>query len=216
MFRNPRSARSRIGAASTLAVAGLSIAACSPGEGATPGPVVTGEQIGVEGAHEHGVIRMGLAVDGMQISLDLLAPADAVFGFEHAPETEEERAVVTTALDRLRTSTGSVLSLPAELGCQPGDVEILEAPDVEDHGHEHDEEDGHDHDEDEQAADDEEHQHSEVRLAMTWSCSASPEGSQASLNAGALFDDVHDVDLTVITSEGQAGARVEADASFRF
>ncbi len=226
---------------------GLTLVGCSADGGGDSGPRVDGDAIGVAGAHEHGVVRMGLAVDGARLTLDLQAPADALFGFEHQPESEEERRIVAEALDRLRAEAGTAISLPAELACTAETVEIVEAPGVghdegdEDHAgdadhdeddHDHDEddhdeddhdhdEDDHDHDEDDHDEDDHDHaddevEHSEVRLAVSWTCAESPERSAASLRVDQLIPDAELVDLTVITSMGQAAARVAPGASFRF
>lgn len=241
-------------------VAAAFISACSTDGEANDGPMVEGAAIGVEGAHEHGVARLGLAVDGTEVTLDMQAPADAFFGFEHTPSTDEEIAHVLQVLDRMRAEAGGLLSLPAESSCMVGTIDILEAPDVSaegDHAHdddeaghdgpdtdeghdeeghddhddedhpdegdeaEHDEGEGHDHDEEEPAAEGEDHEHdedghSDVRLTVSWTCSESPEGQSASLQVGNLLADVEFVDLTVITSMGQAAARVAPGASFSF
>ncbi len=208
------------------------ITACSSAEQSAPGPQVSGEPIAVEGAHEHGVLRLGFAVDGARLTLDLEAPGDAVFGFEHAPGSDEERAKVRSALERLQANAGSLLALAGDVLCNVDGVEILEAPNPDadpvehhdegegDHGHEdHDEAGDHDADQHEASEDHEAHDevgHSEVRMRVVWNCTESPERNTASLKLGQLFPDAQLVDLTVITSEGQAAGRVNAQASFRF
>jgi len=174
---------------------------------------------------------MGLAVDGAIVTLDLQAPGEAVFGFEHEPVSDKDRKVIAQTLANIRAEAGSILSLPVEVSCEAGTVEILEAPATDD-AHDHSEEahagpaeeeahsehegdgQGHAHSEDGDEA--EEQSHSEVHISVAWTCSESPEGRFATLELARLFDDVELVDLTVITSEGQAAGRVGADASFRF
>lgn len=160
---------------------------------------------------------MGLAVDGVRLTLDLKAPGDAVFGFEHPPESGEERAVVTEALARIQTEAGSLISLDPGLGCTVEDVEILEAPELEEEHEDSPHEEARDegaHDEEADSGD--EHAHSEVRARVVWSCTTSPEGTLATLQVARLLPDVEFVDLTVITSGGQAAGRVDGDAAFRF
>lgn len=235
----------------------LAVVACSGGD-ANDGPMVEGDPIGVQGAHEHGVMRLGLAVDGTQVTGSIELAADALFGFEHAPETEEEMATVREALERVQARGGEMIAFAESLSCSAGPVEVLEAPDVDGHGeaeghdeddhahegegeghdddHAHDEdghthdEDDHAHEEDDDAGHDERHEHaegddghdhedgvthSEVRLAITWTCLASPEGEDARLAVAQVMPDVAHVDLTVVTSAGSAGARVEPNAAFR-
>ena len=220
-IESPSSRLSCLAALATI----LALVGCSSsGEGA-PGPRVDGAMIGVDGAHEHGVVRMGLAVDGRRLSLELAAPASTVFGFGHAPSTEDEWTSVSDALVNVRARLGEVIVVPPELNCRLTGVDVLEAPDSDAHEHadtaeeaEHDEEDhddAHAHDEHEDSGEDD-HGHSEVRVAATWDCAESPEGSEANLHLSDLWPEAMLVDLTVITSEGQAGGRVSADAAFRF
>ncbi|MEM7415152.1 MAG: DUF2796 domain-containing protein [Gemmatimonadota bacterium] len=227
----------------------LAVAACSSGDAADGGPVVEGEQIGVAGAHEHGVMRVGLAVDGTQVTASVDVTADALFGFEHAPETEEEMATVREAMEQVRAQGGQLVSFAESLSCSAGPVEVLEAPDMDGHseedGHDHDEDDhahdeegdGHDHDDDHAHDDEEEHdhaeddhahdededghehegevQHSDVSFTIVWTCLATPEGQDAQLTVADVVPGTELVDLTVVTSLGQAGARVEPNAAFR-
>ena len=186
----------------------FSLAGCSSGNEQDSGPTVEGDPVGTLGAHEHGVVRMGLAVDGQRMSLNLEAPAATVFGFEHDPETEEEIGVVSEAMETLKTRVGEVIAVSSELACELEDVEVVSAPEVdEEHAHSDDEE--HSHSDDEDA-------HSEVRVAVSWFCAQSVEGTDATLRLGSLWPDAELVDLTVITSMGQAAGRVAADAAFSF
>ena len=209
----------------------FTLAGCSSGNEQDSGPTVEGDPVGTLGAHEHGVVRMGLAVDDQRMSLDIEVPAATVFGFEHNPETEEEIRVVSEAMETLRTRVGEVIAVSSELACELEDVEVVSAPEVdEEHSHSEDEDahsddEEHSHSEDEEHAhsDDEEHSHSEgedahseVRVSVSWFCAQSVEGTDATLSLSSLWPDAELVDLTVITSMGQAAGRVAADASFSF
>ena len=209
----------------------FTLAGCSSGNEQDSGPTVEGDPVGTLGAHEHGVVRMGLAVDDQRMSLDIEVPAATVFGFEHNPETEEEIRVVSEAMETLRTRVGEVIVVSSELACELEDVEVVSAPEVdEEHSHSEDEDahsddEEHSHSEDEEHAhsDDEEHSHSEgedahseVRVSVSWFCAQSVEGTDATLSLSSLWPDAKLVDLTVITSMGQAAGRVAADASFSF
>lgn len=197
----------------------LALAACS--EPAPAPPVVEGDALGTAGAHEHGVARMGLAVDGTRITMNLQLPAESVYGFEHAPQSDEERETATAALAALRTGASNLVVFPAEAGCTLEASEV-DAPDVDgeaadpaDDDHAHDED--HDHEHDDEHADDEDHDHEqgEVTLSGTFVCTQAPAGA-ASLSFAAALPEVEQVDLTVVTGFGQAAARVAPDASFSF
>ncbi len=106
----------------------FSLAGCSSGNEQASGPEVEGAPVGTVGAHEHGVVRMGLAVDGQRMSLNLEAPAATVFGFEHDPETEEEIALVSEAMEIIRTRVGEVIAVSSELACELEDVRFGDEP----------------------------------------------------------------------------------------
>ena len=191
----------------------LTLGGCSSGNERGSGPLVEGDLVGVAGAHEHGVVRIGLAVDDRMVSMDLEVPAATVFGFEHAPKTEDELEMVSEGLAALRARVGEIIAISPEFGCELEDFEVVDAPDVEESEGAEDE---HAHSEDEHAHSEDEDAHSEIRVAVSWSCVQSIEASSATLRLGSLWPDVALVDLTVITSRGQAAGRVGADASFSF
>ncbi len=208
----------------------LLFVACGDSSSERPGPpVVEGERLGTAGAHEHGIARLGLAVDGTRLTVDLELPAESVFGFEHAPRSEEERATVAEALDRLRTGGAGLVAFPDGATCAVDSAEV-QGPEVaeddhagedehvheDEHAHEdqHAQEDQHAHD-DEHAHEDESSVHDDVRLLASLTCSREPSGP-ASLRFGDLLPDVVQVDLTVFTALGEAAGRVAPDASFRF
>ncbi|MDE2781895.1 MAG: DUF2796 domain-containing protein [Gemmatimonadota bacterium] len=175
--------------------------------------------MGTPGAHEHGIARLGLAVDSIRVTVDLELPAESVFGFERAPRSAEERATAAEALDRLRTGGARLIAFPEGVTCALDSAE-LQAPEGfegdqagvdqqphEDEGHQHEDE-GHEHE-------DEGLQHTEVRLLATLTCSNEPLGP-ASLRFVDILPGVVQVDLTVFTAAGEAAGRVAPDASFRF
>ena len=168
-------------------------------------PLVEGERLGTAGAHEHGIARLGLAVDGARVTVDLELPAESVFGFEHAPRSAEERATVAEALDRLRTGGASLLAFPDGATCALDSAEVQAPEGAED---DHAGEDQHTHEE-------EGTQHEEVHLLASLTCSREPSGP-ASLRFADLLPAVVQVDLTVFTATGEAAGRVAPDASFRF
>ena len=204
--------------------------ACGDSSSARPAPpVVEGERLGTPGAHEHGIARLGLAVDGTGLTVDLELPAQSVFGFERAPRSAEERATAAEALDRLRTDGARLIAFPDGVTCTLDSAEVqapegVEGDDAgedpepqEDEGHQHEEDEGHQHQEDEghQHAEDESPQHTEVTLLATLTCSSEPIGP-ASLRFADIVPDVVQVDLTVFTAAGEAAGRVAPDASFGF
>ena len=80
-------------------------------------------------AHEHGVARLAVAVDGNTLSIELDAPLDGFLGFERAPRTDAERKAAADLLVRLRDAA-ALFKPDAAAGCKAGDVKV-EAPVLE-------------------------------------------------------------------------------------
>ncbi len=192
----------------------LLCAACGDSSSSRPGPpLVEGEPLGTAGAHEHGIARLGLAVDGTRLTVDLELPAESVFGFERAPRSAQERATAAEALGRLRTGGARLVAFPDGASCALDSAEVQAPEGVEgdhaDEDHQPHEDVGHEHEEDEG------YQHTEVRLLASLTCSREPLGP-ASLRFADILPGVVQVDLTVFTEAGDAAGRVAPDASFRF
>lgn len=74
-------------------------------------------------AHEHGVARLALAVDGPTLSITLEAPLDGFVGFERAPRTDAERQTAADTLVRLKD--GAALFKPdAAAGCTLAEASV--------------------------------------------------------------------------------------------
>jgi len=68
-------------------------------------------------AHVHGVGHLAIAIDSDgQLQAELVAPGDSVFGFEHAPQTADDRATVEQARARLLDGDAT-LWFNREAGC---------------------------------------------------------------------------------------------------
>lgn len=67
-------------------------------------------------AHEHGVAKLDLALEGNVLSASLDTPLDNLLGFERAPRTDAERRAAAELLQRLRKGEG-VLSADAAAQC---------------------------------------------------------------------------------------------------
>ena len=74
-------------------------------------------------AHEHGQLRLSIAVDGEQLSIALEAPLDSLVGFERAPRTDAERRNAAAALARLRDAA-ALFAPDAAARCTAQPVEL--------------------------------------------------------------------------------------------
>jgi Protein of unknown function (DUF2796) len=61
-----------------------------------------GSAVATGRAHEHGALKLDVAVEGNQLTVAMAAPLDNLLGFERAPRTEAERKAAADVLMRLR------------------------------------------------------------------------------------------------------------------
>lgn len=160
--------------------------------------------------HEHGTARLDVALEGRTLALDLDSPAMNLVGFEHAPSTDADRAVIAKAREQLGQPL-QLFNLPTAAGCSVTRMDLQSplfgnaAP--EPAGHDHD----HDHDEDSGTG---HHEHSDVEGHFQFQCEH-PEALQG-LDLSRFFKTfpaTHKVLVQGITGNGQVGHEATADDS---
>ncbi len=125
------------------------------------------------GAHEHGAAALMIAWSGDAVAIDLQSPAFNVLGFEHAPTSEGEQALLDESVAALEAGDLLQLTPAAECTLISATVHAEMAEEVE----EHEEEEG--------EHDDEEETHSDIDVSYNFHC-LHPERIE-SLDATALF-----------------------------
>lgn len=80
-------------------------------------------------AHEHGAVKLDVAIDGAVLTVLMEAPLDNLLGFERAPRSEAERKAAAEVLARLR-NPGALLAPDAAAQCTLSKAEV-QAPVLE-------------------------------------------------------------------------------------
>lgn len=96
------------------------------------------------GAHVHGDAVMNIAIEGQKVSVELESPLFNIAGFEHKPETAQDKQHLQDSIAKLRSAEKLVIISP-EAKCstvdshvQLGDSQESHSEEHADHGH-HDE-----------------------------------------------------------------------------
>ena len=102
---------------------------------------------GTLGAHEHGVAKLNVVLDGNTLELELDSPAMNLVGFEHAASSDADKAKVAAVRQQLEQPL-QLFGLSAAAGCKEDQQELEsplfgDAPKADDDGDEH--EHGHQH-----------------------------------------------------------------------
>jgi hypothetical protein len=70
------------------------------------------------GAHVHGVAQLAVAFDGAKGTLELRAPSESIYGFEHEPKDDKQKAALDGALAMLESHLEMMVQFPAGLSCK--------------------------------------------------------------------------------------------------
>lgn len=77
-------------------------------------------------AHVHGVARLDLGITDGQLTLSLIAPQEALTGFEHRPRTDAQQRTARSAAATLRNAA-ALFGLPAQAACALSEVQVDDA-----------------------------------------------------------------------------------------
>ncbi|AZL72098.1 DUF2796 domain-containing protein [Pseudomonas sichuanensis] len=157
---------------------------------------------GTLAAHEHGVAKLNVVLDGNTLELELDSPAMNLVGFEHAASTDADKAKVAAARQQLEQPL-KLFGLAQAAGCKD-EAQELQSPLFGDAAHADDDDDAHEHEHG--------HQHADVNAHYQFTC-ATP-AKLAQLDLGPLFKtfpQTQKINVQLIGPNGQKG--VEATAA---
>ena len=77
-------------------------------------------------AHEHGAVKLDVAIDGNKLVVAMEAPLDNLLGFERAPRNDAERKAAADVLARLRSGSG-LFTADTAAGCTLARAEVTAA-----------------------------------------------------------------------------------------
>lgn len=132
-------------------------------------------------AHEHGVSRLDLALEGGTLAIEMRLPGADLTGFEHVARTPEETEAVARTLAILR-DPASVFTLPADARCALKQVEA----------------------ETEQEAGG----HSEFHVRYGFTCTAPDRLSHLEVRLFDRFAGMHEIEARYLTPRGQGAAEL--------
>lgn len=78
-------------------------------------------------AHEHGVVKLDIAIEAGKLTVQMESPLDNLVGFERAPRTNAERQRVDAAVARLKAAA-TLFKIDPAAGCTLASVDLVSAP----------------------------------------------------------------------------------------
>lgn len=154
------------------------------------------------GAHEHGVGRLDVVLEGKTLEMQFESPAMNIVGFEHVATSDEDKAKVAKAREQL-LKPNTLFSIAEAAHCSARSVK-LESPLFGD------KDDDHDHDEAAKAGE-HEHEHSEIHGKYIFTCDAPAILKKLDLSQiFKTFPATKKLQVQLISPGGQSGAEVIA------
>lgn len=167
-------------------------------------------------AHEHGVTAVNIALDGNTLMIEMEGPAMNFVGFEHTPETAEQKQAIADTLQTLNNDR-SLFGFDSAADCVLAEADIIHIIDDDhDHDEEHDKDHDHhddDHDGDEHAHDAGKATHSEFAGEYRFECGNPAKLTAISVDLFEQFPLTTEVEASFIGPDTQTFAELTADES---
>jgi len=162
-------------------------------------------------AHEHGHAELMIIKENQHLEITLRSPAQNIVGFEHAAQSEADKATLKKAVKLLKQADQLILLAP-EAQCALENVELESAllSDQDDTHPHHDKHDAHGHDDahhDEHDAHGHDETHSEFEVAYQYVCQNLSVLSAIDLKIFALFPLTERIDAKLL---GQGAAQLQS------
>jgi hypothetical protein len=156
-------------------------------------------------AHEHGVARMDLALEGQKVEITLETPLANVLSFEHAPETEAQKKEVH-AVAAVMQKAESLFIFPVEAQCRVEEVSLkseaiehtLLAPNAPVHKEKnHSDEKNH-----------AKEMHADLDVEVSFLCSRPEKIDSVTVDLFRAFPNLREIEVRMVTRKGQKAAEL--------
>lgn len=154
--------------------------------------------------HVHGVAELDVAIDERHLTVMLTSPLDNLLGFEHAPRTDEERALAADVLQQLERFDNLVLPDPAgECSLQTVTLDADALTGLPAHSHSHA---GHHRDHGAHAE-----SHADLELTAVFECKQGPAVAYLDSSLFDAFGGLQHLNVQVASPAHQTGITVQRD-----
>ncbi|MFV8461881.1 zinc uptake protein ZrgA [Vibrio campbellii] len=197
--------------------------------------VLANEEFRSHSAHVHGQVEVNIAQDGQELLVEVTAPGADVVGFEHAPETAEQKKVFEQAIAQLNkpdelfsfNNASCTLKFKSVTNTLEGDHDDHEGHDHAEHDHDdhkdhdhaehdHDDHEGHDY-HDHESHDHSEGGHGEFTVEYHYQCSDVAKLDTVSTQWFSKFSNTEKMTVNLLTDTAQVQEVLNAERiSFRF
>lgn len=160
-------------------------------------------------AHEHGVGKLNIAIEGTTVAMALEAPGADIVGFEYAAKSDADLAAIEQAVATLGAPL-ELFVLPEASACTVtrSEAELESEDEHDEHGEEHDDDHANEAQED-QADDADEAGHTEFHAEYTLNCENPDALTEITFSYFEAFPNAQEVEVQIITASGAQAFEVE-------
>jgi len=144
------------------------------------------------GAHEHGFLKVEMAVEKSSAEIEIDGPAESFLGFEYAPKTKEEVKIFQSVQNKWTKNFESLFKFDKSLQCQ------LESATLELEQDNHREKNS---DKKQKSSKKVKGVHSDVKAQAKVTCSSNLSGSLLTVYLKKEFKNIKKINLTILGSE---------------
>jgi len=171
------------------------------------------EHVHQQGAHQHGLAELTLALEGDKIDVGLESPAANIVGFEHVASTPEQRGLVDKARAMLESPSKLFSFLGTHCELEALEVDVSAVLDHEDEEHELEEsgteKNDHDHSDHDKST---RETHSEVLANYQFHCEQGSRLTAITLNFFEYFPGIETLHAVWVTDSNQGSAKLAAES----
>lgn len=149
-------------------------------------------------AHEHGAIKVGMAVEKNTVEIDIDGPAESFLGFEYAPKTEKEKKVLSDLESKWTKNLESFISFDKKLNCKVTEANFTHV--IEEKKADAKKEAG---------------VHSEIEATAKLVCAFDLSGSEVSVSLRKIFKHIKKLSVEIIGRESKTIEITKAVQTFK-
>jgi hypothetical protein len=152
-------------------------------------------------AHQHGVAVVNIVGEGSTLTVQLEAPSDSIYGFEHEAKKAADIKKRDSAIEKLKTSAEKMFVLEPGLGCKMSGSDIKPfVTEAKENDKKLSKKDEH-----------KEGTHSEVHATFKFECTKPVAGSKLEFAAKKYFKSLSTLKVQVLSGEKQDGTTIKND-----
>ncbi|MGD8833571.1 MAG: DUF2796 domain-containing protein [Desulfobacteraceae bacterium] len=175
------------------------------------------EEVRHHQAHVHGIAHMNVAIEGDTVHIEFSSPAANIVGFEHHPETAEQKKAIEASIEKLKAGDKLFKLSPkaqGKLTKSVVDTDIINASHPESHAEHSDEHDKH-HKSDKKHGKEEHHtneheSHSDYKAEYRFVCKRPEKLAQIEVLLFDIFPGIEHIEVQILTEKTQTALELTA------